>query len=120
MHKDELIQLHTLLCQLKNHFEGQSATVGLFREYADFGVSPQHIHKSKMQHKRAVFLLGKELAQLVGAMGINGQNRVMQRLGALAERTQLQALRKHELEATEVASVRGGNLRAAEEIAQIH
>lgn len=66
MHKDELIQLHTLLCQVKGHFERSLNLDGAFREYDTYGVAPQHIHKSKSQHKRAVFLLGKGLAASLG------------------------------------------------------
>ena len=63
MHKDELLQLHSLLCQVKRFFEDMEGTA--FSEYADLEVSPQHIHKSKTDHKRAVFLLGKGLSDIV-------------------------------------------------------
>lgn len=66
MHKDELIQLHTLLCQLKHYLERTIEVNGHFKDYESYGVSPQHIHKSKQQHKRAVFLLGKDLADTLG------------------------------------------------------
>jgi len=66
MHKDELLQLHSLLCQMKRYFEETGLPlVGEFAEYDDLQVSPQHIHKSKSDHKRAVFLLGKGLAEVV-------------------------------------------------------
>lgn len=88
MHKDELIQLHTLLCQIKSRFEAESAShIGSrFQEYAGFGVSPQHIHKSKSQHKQAVFLLGKELAEVVMAdqMDTPAATRVIDRFSRLA------------------------------------
>jgi hypothetical protein len=87
MHKDELIQLHTLLCQMKGYFEGHGEGIAeRFAEYERFGVAPQHIHKSKMQHKKAVFLLGKELADLVVTappQGLHG-NRVVERFSRLA------------------------------------
>jgi hypothetical protein len=60
MHKDELIQLHTLLWQIRNHLD--DGITDNFKEYEEFGVIPAHIHKSKSQHKQAVFLLGKCLA----------------------------------------------------------
>jgi hypothetical protein len=88
MHKDELIQLHTLLCQLKNWFESSGTNVGTpFKEYEDYGVAPQHIHKSKLQHKRAVFLLGKDLAAAIGgAEEFSGAHRVGHRMGELAKK----------------------------------
>lgn len=86
MHKDELIQLHTLLCQIKNHFEDKNpgSTAGRFEDYAEFGVSPQHIHKSKMQHKKAVFLLGKELAEVVMGHEPAQSHRIIDRFSRLA------------------------------------
>jgi hypothetical protein len=67
MQKDELIQLHSLLCQVKRFLEtdDQSDAGKRFAEYANLGVAPQHIHKSKTLHKKAVFLLGKEIAGVV-------------------------------------------------------
>ncbi len=66
MHKDELLQLHSLLSQMKRFFEESGIEAKEeFQEYEDLRVSPQHIHKSKTDHKRAVFMLGKGLTELV-------------------------------------------------------
>jgi hypothetical protein len=65
MHKDELLQLHSLLCQVKRYFEDANVPLASeFGEYDNLNVSPQHIHKSKTDHKRAVFLLGKGLSEV--------------------------------------------------------
>lgn len=88
MHKDELIQLHTLLCQMKNYFERTVPDGGPhFRDYLSYGVSPQHIHKSKLQHKRAVFLLGKDLAETVaGTDEFSNAHKIGVRLSELAKK----------------------------------
>jgi hypothetical protein len=66
MHKDELLQLHSLLCQVKRYFEDANLPLtNEFGEYDNLNVSPQHIHKSKTDHKNAVFLLGKGLSEVV-------------------------------------------------------
>src|SRR5581483_91326 len=60
LQKDELIQMHTLLCQIKNHLQSTGVASGeAFAEYEDLGISPVHVHRSKGDHKRAIFLLGK-------------------------------------------------------------
>ena len=88
MHKDELIQLHTLLAQVKHHFERSMDLSAHFKEYVTYGVSPQHIHKSKQQHKRAVFLLGKDLAEtLSGADEFSNAHKVGMRMGELAKKS---------------------------------
>jgi hypothetical protein len=87
MHKDELIQLHTLLCQVKHHFERSMNLQGRFKDYESYGVSPQHIHKSKLQHKKAVFLLGRDLAEtLSGADEFSNAHKVGMRMAELAKK----------------------------------
>jgi hypothetical protein len=85
MHKDELLQLHSLLCQMKRYFEDCGLPlVGEFGEYEALQVSPQHIHKSKTEHKRAVFLLGKGLADVVMTGNPDHQARLRERFLRLA------------------------------------
>jgi hypothetical protein len=76
MHKDELIQLHSLLSQVKRYLETDNVeTQENFAEYRRLGVAPQHIHKSKTQHKKAVFLLGQEIAGVVAQRLPSGPER---------------------------------------------
>lgn len=70
MQKDELIQMHALLAQLRSRLMNEQACRGNVgkqagSEYDRLGVSPLHVHRSKTDHKRAVFLLGKELAEIL-------------------------------------------------------
>jgi hypothetical protein len=86
MHKDELLQLHSLLCQMKRFF--QESDIGgeePFTEYESLEVSPQHIHKSKTDHKRAVFLLGKGLTNIALASNPEQMERLQERFTRLAE-----------------------------------
>jgi hypothetical protein len=86
LQKDELIQMHTLLCQIKNHLENTGvAAADHFREYDDLGVSPVHVHRSKGDHKRAIFLLGKELASFASSGELSGPALVSNRFAALAD-----------------------------------
>jgi hypothetical protein len=85
MHKDELLQLHSLLCQMKRFFEESGLPlVGEFQEYDSLAVSPQHIHKSKTDHKKAVFLLGKGLSQIIMQGNPDHQLRLRERFIRLA------------------------------------
>ena len=80
MHKDELIQMHTLLFQIKNYLEQNGAPNEHFDEYKKIGVSPIHVHRSKHEHKKAIFILGKELAGLMSPSEFSNQGRVSGRL----------------------------------------
>ena len=85
MHKDELLQLHSLLCQVKRFFEAADLdTEGVFDDYDALEVSPQHIHKSKTDHKRAVFMLGKGLSGLVMHDDPDQKERLVERFARMA------------------------------------
>ncbi|MGB0653265.1 MAG: UPF0058 family protein [Thermoplasmatota archaeon] len=85
MHKDELLQLHSLLCQMKRFFQESGVeTDAVFADYEDLEVSPQHIHKSKTDHKRAVFLLSKGFSELVLQEDMEHCARLKERFSRLA------------------------------------
>jgi hypothetical protein len=56
MKKQELIHLHGLLAEVSNYYEEHSGSIDL-SQYEDLSVRPTSIHKSKTEHKRAVFAL---------------------------------------------------------------
>ncbi|MBX0323635.1 UPF0058 family protein [Halomicroarcula sp. F13] len=57
MKKQELIHLHGLLAQVQNHYEQDTGSTVEHDEYAELGVKPTSIHKSKTDHKAAVFAI---------------------------------------------------------------
>jgi len=59
MKKQELIHLHGLLAQVQNHYEEQTGNGVEHDKYDRLGVQPTSIHKSKTDHKDAVFALAK-------------------------------------------------------------
>jgi hypothetical protein len=86
LQKDELIQMHTLLCQIKNHLLVNGLAGGdAFGEYEQLNISPVHVHRSKGEHKRAIFLLGKELAEFASNGEFSGPALVGNRFAALAD-----------------------------------
>jgi hypothetical protein len=59
MKKQELIHLHGLLAQVQNHYEEQTGEEVEHDRYTTLGVQPTSIHKSKTEHKDAVFALAQ-------------------------------------------------------------
>ncbi|WP_276272357.1 UPF0058 family protein [Haloarcula litorea] len=57
MKKQELIHLHGLLAQVQHHYESSTDTTVDHDEYDGLGVKPTSIHRSKTDHKEAVFAL---------------------------------------------------------------
>jgi len=87
MQKEEIIQLHTLFAQIKNELEHQfPSPASTFEEYENLKVLPHHVHKSKDDHTRAVFVLGKVIANVFSHDKYSGTGRVAQRLARMETR----------------------------------
>jgi len=88
MQKDELIQLHTFLLQLKTHLEDLMQNNGgaEFEPYRKLDVTPYQVYKSKREHKLAVFTLSKGIATLLSNNNFPGLEKVSNRLEQMAER----------------------------------
>ena len=65
--KDEIIQFHTFLLQLRTHLENMTENNNpqAFLSYDKLNIVPHKIHKSKKEHKLAVFELSKGIADLL-------------------------------------------------------
>lgn len=88
MQKDELIQLHMFLLQLKTHLEDMVENNGgsEFLSYVKLDVTPYQVYKSKREHKLAVFTLSKGIADLMSHNKCPGLEKVSNRLEQMSER----------------------------------
>jgi len=88
MQKDELIQLHTFLLQLKNHLEDLVGNDGIeqFEIYNILDVTPYQVYKSKREHTLAVFTLSKGIADLLLDNSFTGLEKISTRLEMMSER----------------------------------
>ncbi len=91
MHKDELIQLHTLMAQIKKYLESQGVEHD-FGEYNSLAISPVHIHRSKAEHKHAIFVLGNHLASIISEDDFSSTGRTSVRMQELADKLGRRAL----------------------------
>ena len=86
MHKDELLELHEQLVRIKEYFqERESAGEDAFAEYDGLDVEPSHVHKSKSEHKHAVFVLGNALADAMSDDEFSNAGRISKRMEELAD-----------------------------------
>ena len=86
MHKDELLELHEELVTIKEYFESREDVDGdLFATYDDLDVDPSHVHKSKSEHKHAVFVLGNALASAMSEDEFSSAGRLSKRMQELAD-----------------------------------
>lgn len=88
MQKEELIQLHTFLLQLKIHLEEMVEDDGseAFVAYEKLDISPYQVYKSKREHKLAVFKLSKGIADLLKQNDCPGLEKISSRLDSMSER----------------------------------
>jgi hypothetical protein len=86
MHKDELIHLHLMLYNVKVYFEGLNPELK-FSQYNALKITPFQQHKSKMEHKYAIFVLGTEIANAMKEVDYSSSSRISARMKELADKT---------------------------------
>ena len=88
MQKDELIQLHTFLYQMRTHIEQIYDNNGNnSKNYEKLEITPYQIHKSKREHKLAVFTLSKDIAGILSNSDTDlGLGKIAGRLDQMAVR----------------------------------
>ena len=85
MHKDELISLHQMLVDIKDYLEKNDTSLD-FSSYNDLKIAPSQIHKSKMEHKHAVFILGNVIAKGMKEVNQAASGRMSVRMQQLADK----------------------------------
>jgi hypothetical protein len=89
MQKDELIQLHTFLYQMRTQLEQICNNNGcdIAKHYEKLDITPYQIHKSKREHKLAVFTLSKDIAGIItNSNGDLGLEKIANRLDQMSLR----------------------------------
>ena len=72
------------MVQMKRFFE-ESGNVE-FSQYQSLQISPIHVHRSKAEHKHAIFILGQEIASVMAHDEFSGPGRTQVRMQELASR----------------------------------
>jgi hypothetical protein len=58
-----------------------------FSQYNALKITPSQQHKSKMEHKYAIFVLGNEIANAMKEVDYSSSSRISARMRELAEKT---------------------------------
>ena len=87
MQKDELIQFHMFLLELKSNLGGivDSNGGGEFHSYDKLNISPNQVYKSKREHRVAIFTLSEGIATLLSNNNCAGFEKTSKRLGQMIE-----------------------------------
>ena len=88
MQKDEVIQLHMFLQQIRSQLEQICNHNGDdHNSYEKLKVTPYNIYRSKREHKIAVFILSKDIADILSSDKIDtGLENISNRLDLMAVR----------------------------------
>ena len=65
MYKDEMIQLHQFLVYVLKYLAEDNQITNDCSEYISLKISPHHIHKTKAEHKHAIFVLCKIISEVI-------------------------------------------------------
>ncbi|MCQ2972326.1 MAG: UPF0058 family protein [archaeon] len=65
MYKDEMIRLHQFLVYVLKYVAENDQLKNDCTEYMSLKISPHHIHKTKAEHKHAIFVLCKLISQFI-------------------------------------------------------
>ena len=86
MHKDELLELHEEMVSIRDQFlEFDHIDESDFSSYEQLDVDPSHVHKSKSEHKHAVFVLGNAIAAAMSEDEFSSAGRISKRMSELAD-----------------------------------
>jgi hypothetical protein len=86
MHKDELLELHDQMVRIMGTFRDMDdVDASVFDTYDQLDVTPDDVHKSKSEHKHAVFVLGNSLATVMSEDEFSDAGRIGKRMAELAE-----------------------------------
>ena len=86
MHKDELLDLHEQMVEIRDQFlRFEHVSESDFAAYEELDVDPSHVHKSKSEHKHAVFVLGNALAGAMSEDEFSSAGRLSKRMQELAD-----------------------------------
>jgi len=75
-----------MLFNIKDYFESINPDLK-FSQYYSLKILPNQTHKSKMEHKYAIFVLGNELANAMKDVEFSASGRISARMKELAEKT---------------------------------
>ena len=88
MQKGEIIQLHMFLLQLRTQLAHmmEKDNSQAFLPYDEMNIFPQQVHRSKDEHKLAIFELSKGIAELLQENDCSAFQKIYDRLEEMCVR----------------------------------
>lgn len=97
MYKDELIQLHQFLVYVLKYLKTVENVNEEPKEYLSLNISPHNIHRTKIEHKCAIFVLSAIISKIIFENGNDIlPESVVSVLQDLAEKSKKQVIEKRQ------------------------
>ncbi|WP_432703883.1 UPF0058 family protein [Methanothermobacter thermautotrophicus] len=94
MYKDEMIQLHQFLVYVLKYLKNGYDIKDECEEYFSLNISPHHIHRTKAEHKYAIFVLSSAISEILARKeGNNLPPNVVNGLSELARRSRKEVVK---------------------------
>jgi hypothetical protein len=93
MYKDELIQLHQFLVYVLKHLDHEYEVKGECKEYLCLNISPHHIHRTKAEHKYAIFVLSNAISEIIATNNGGTSSNISNGLSELVKRSKKELIR---------------------------
>ena len=93
MYKDELIQLHQFLVYVLKNMDEEYELKEEFKDYMCLNISPHHIHRTKAEHKHAIFVLSSGISEVLASNHGGGSTNVSNGLSELIKRSKRELIR---------------------------
>jgi hypothetical protein len=93
MYKDELIQLHQFLVYVLKHLDKEYEVKDECKEYLKLNISPHHIHRTKAEHKYAIFVLSNSISEIVATNNGGSTTNISNGLSELVKRSRNELIR---------------------------
>jgi len=93
MYKDELIQLHQFLVYVLKHLDHEYEVKDECQEYLRLNISPHHIHRTKAEHKYAIFVLSNSISEIIAANNGGTSSNISNGLSELVKRSRKELIR---------------------------
>jgi len=93
MYKNEMIQLHQFLVYILKYLENGYDIEKESEKYFSLNISPHHIHRTKTEHKYAIFVLSTIISEILAKQGDTLPPSIVNGLSKLAKRSKKELAR---------------------------
>lgn len=105
MYKDELIQLHQFLVYVLKHLDHEYEVKDECKEYLCLNISPHHIHRTKAEHKYAIFVLSNSISEIIAANNGGSSSNISNGLSELVKRSKKELIKYQNEDALTVEKI---------------